>query len=89
MPILAATPAQESNTALVVNHEYTIEAYDPSTGTVTLRNPYGHSLQTADQDMLLNGQTLNGVTSLGGGLISLSLNTFKTFFQSVTVASKD
>lgn len=61
----------------VKNHEYTVESYDPATQTVKLRNPWGTGNRAT-------GDTAGGITELGNGEVSMSLNTFMNQFQDVT-----
>ncbi len=66
------------NDGLHSSHEYTVTGYDPETGTITVRNPWGNN----------NGfnESTNGVTPLPDGQMSMSYDTFKKYFGEVTVA---
>ncbi len=59
------------------NHDYTVTGYDPKTGLVTVRNPWGHN-------DLGKGNTKDGVTDIGDGYMTMSLETFQNDFARIT-----
>jgi Calpain family cysteine protease len=79
-------PKAGSNSPLVGDHQFAIEAYDTQTHTVTLRNPWGTDYQTPD--LSAKGQKVDGVVNLGEGEISMSLDTFTKHFQEIDYLDK-
>ncbi len=72
---------------LIQNHAYTVEAYDPTTGTVTLRNPGGmNDGRNFDQPGCgtVAGQTRDGVTDHGNGVLTMSYDKFRETCSNVS-----
>ena len=61
-------------------HLYTIEAYDPATRTLTIRNPWGKGEPTAVLGMAKDGEN--------DGVFKMSLDEFYKNFSSVSYAEK-
>src|SRR5262249_12828773 len=57
---------------VVPNHVYTILNYDPWSGVITLRNPWGKNTDPKLPDLPLPGQEKGGVRDLGNGIIQLN-----------------
>jgi hypothetical protein len=94
-PVVASTPDHgpqvagrtdhaSNSDATVPNHAYTVVAYDEKTGMVTVRNPWGNNNGTAVGKV---GDTHDGVTNQGNGVITMSYDTFQKKFS--TVSSRD
>jgi len=64
-------------------HVFSVLSYDPKTETVIVRNPWGHN---DDTPLATQGSTVDGVTNLGDGKLSMSLDTFMTRFSNVNMA---
>lgn len=63
---------RQDDTTLPMGHEYTVTGYDPDTGMVTMRNPWGH-----DEPVDENGQPRDGVND---GTFTMSYEEFcRTF----------
>jgi hypothetical protein len=62
--------------ALVSGHEWTVEKYDPATGQITVRNPWGSNPNS--------DSSKSGVTNLGDGEVQMSLQTFQKYYGEVT-----
>jgi hypothetical protein len=74
---VVACCTDDNGKVLVSGHEWTVTAYDPSSKTVTVRNPWGHN-------DLKPGETKNGVTALENGEMKMSLETFQKHYGEVT-----
>jgi hypothetical protein len=89
MPITAATypMARQGRIPQVVvpSHVYTIIAYDPSNRIITLRNPWGKNSTPKNKERLPDlpevGQEAAGVYDMGGGLVKMSLPTFRQHYR--------
>lgn len=64
---------------LVPAHAYSVIGYDPATKTVTVRNPWGYMDGALNQP----GSTAGGITHVGDGVLTMSLETFYGKFNSV------
>jgi Calpain family cysteine protease len=73
--VLAST--DQPKDGLPGGHAYTVEGFDPTTQTVTVRNPWG---MVGDSNPNPSKQ---GITDLGQGNFKLSLNDFYSNFSSV------
>ena len=68
---------------LVDGHMYTVMSYNPKSGTVVVRNPWGSNEQTPLSD---SGKTVDGITAKGDGELSMSLDTFTKRFSDVNLS---
>jgi hypothetical protein len=91
-PVVASTPKKDSqmvgridhaskSDATVPNHAYTVVGYDQKTGMVTVRNPWGHNNGTA---VGVVGETHDGITNQGNGVMTMSYGTFQRKFSTVS-----
>lgn len=64
---------------LVDQHQYSVIGYDPVTKTVKVRNPWGHMGGPLEQA----GATVDGITHVGDGVLTMSLETFYKNFNDV------
>jgi len=69
--------------AIAEFHVFSVLSYDPKTETVIVRNPWGHNNDTA---LATEGSTVDGITNLGDGQLSMSLDTFMEHFSDVHMA---
>ncbi len=70
------------------SHAFAIEAYDPKNDTITVRNPWGINLagnivNVGKINLPEVGQTINGVSNLGNGVLSMPLTTFNDNFTAL------
>jgi hypothetical protein len=66
---------------MISGHEWTLMHFDPKSGEVIVRNPWGYNPQ------LKPGQSANGVTDIGNGEMEMSFASFQKFFGTVTIAN--
>ncbi len=82
--IMPGTKLILHNNSIVSNHDYTVIGYDPTTKYVTLRNPFGYNANSGNlpkDTAKVGGEPVDGVLNLGGGLITMPLDTFKQNFK--------
>ncbi len=70
------------------SHAFSVEKYDPKTGTIIVRNPWGANLagnmiQIGNFKTPQVGQTLDGVTNHGNGVLTMPLSTFNDNFSDI------
>jgi len=85
----AATPSlPDKTTPIPGNHCYSVLGYDPSSGTVWVRNPWGSNTARPEYPNLVQkGETKQGITGLGRGVLAMNITTFKKFYINVAYAS--
>lgn len=101
-PIVCSTNGDSPLTALSStdargvpeNHVYSVTGYDPKTGQVTVRNPWGHNRYTPfetrdDQGNLLSYNTVDGVKGGPDGTLTMSLDTFMNRFGDIHVGGEN
>jgi hypothetical protein len=76
--IVASTNSTTEN-PIEYRHAYSVIAYDGTTNTITLRNPWGYNEHSP-------GTKLNGVSVGGAGEISMSLEVFMKNFHKIDYA---
>ena len=81
-PVVAGTP-EPGPKGLIGNHAYAVLGYDPKTQTVTVLNPWGNNDDHA-AGFAGVGQTADGITNLGGGKLTMSLDTFEADYAHVS-----
>ncbi len=64
------------------NHAYSVIGFDPKNDTVILRNPFGlnHNLPIKNSNIPEVNQTINGITNLGDGELTMNINTYSKVF---------
>jgi len=86
-PVTASTgPSSNNRGGLEGDHVFSVLSYDPKTDKVVVRNPWGHNDNTP---LAKTGVTVDGITSLGGGNLEMSLNTFTHSFSDVNFANQN
>jgi hypothetical protein len=68
---------------VVPNHDFTILNYEPWSGVVTLRNPWGKNSSPELPDLPAPGKEKGGVRDLGKGVIQLNIRLFPKYFHTV------
>ena len=76
--IVASTPSS-TDEPIEYRHAYSVSAYDPSSKTISLRNPWGYN-------EALPGTRQNGVLVGGAGEISMPLDIFMKNFHKIDIA---
>lgn len=72
--------------AMAGDHVYSVTGFDPKSGTVTVRNPWGNNNGTAFEK---EGTTKDGITSCADGQLKMSLDTFMKYFADVNAAGEN
>lgn len=78
-PVVAGT-SPFADSPIVSTHVYSVLGFDPSTGTVTVRNPWG------DNPDLKKDETKNGITDIGDGKMTMNFETFRKNFSKFSAA---
>jgi len=91
IPMTAASNAPTNakaiaNSIVVPNHCFTVVSYGRGTGVISLRNPWGHNSSAKFPNLVQPGQTKNGVSDIGGGVIRMSLSTFAQHYRTLAYA---
>jgi hypothetical protein len=85
----AGTPSlPDATTPIPGNHVYSVLGYDPNNGLVWVRNPWGNNNARPKLPNLVGqGQTKDGITGLGSGVLRMHITTFKKYFANVSYAT--
>jgi hypothetical protein len=82
------TPAQnpsKDSYPLVRAHQYSVLGFNATTDKVTVRNPWGDQNGTKLQKV---GSTVDGITNIGEGKLSMSLETFQKNFSAIDISGQ-
>ena len=67
---------------VAADHEYTVVAYDPTNGTITLRNPWGSN----DNTYIMQHSGDDGITVGPNGELTMPISTFEKLFKDVNIS---
>lgn len=68
---------------MVPQHCFAVLFFNPRTAEVVVRNPWGHNNAAKLPDLVREGQTIDGIQDIGGGVLRMPLKTFKKYFRRI------
>jgi hypothetical protein len=68
---------------MVPQHAFAVLYFNQRKSEVIVRNPWGHNKSPKLPDLVKEGQTVDGIHDIGGGVISMPLKTFKKYFRRI------
>ncbi|HEY9719129.1 MAG TPA: hypothetical protein V6C69_16765, partial [Trichormus sp.] len=68
---------------MVPQHAFAVLYFNRRTAEVVVRNPWGHNNAPKFPDLVKEGQTVDGIHDIGGGVIRMPLKTFKKYFRRI------
>ncbi|CAN5480481.1 hypothetical protein BH10CYA1_BH10CYA1_56900 [soil metagenome] len=81
-PLVAGTSTRGEN-PIESHHVYSVMGFDPASGLVTVRNPWGNNDGMGVDNV---GDMKNGVTNAGDGKLTMSFDTFLKNFNDISAA---